>query len=409
MQLKPLPTYYTLRVVYGLMFSLMAAVSTIYRVDVVGLNPFQLVLVGTTLEAAYFLGEIPTGVVADAYSRKLSLIIGYLLIGLGFFVEGSIPAFWGVLLAQVIWGVGATFTSGAEAAWLAGEIGESKLQHTMIRGGQIGRIVAIVGVLAAMFTGSFNLGLAFRIAGLGIFLLGIVLIFVMPETGFRPAAAAERETWGKLKQTFRAGLAEVRASRLLLLIFAVEVCFGLASEGIDRLSEAHLLEDFVWPTVVDWQPIVWLGLISIANLLISIAVTEWLRRTVPEDDSTRIIRAMRLINALFIVAVVAYAFANSFMLGVITYTFLQQIRHANGALYGPWVAKQISAEVRATVLSMWGQMNAVGQMIGGPLIGAVALATTLPLGYASIGVLLLPIPILFTAISLWQQRTLELK
>lgn len=32
--------------------------------------------------------EIPTGVVADVYSRRLSTIIGYALMGLGFLVEG---------------------------------------------------------------------------------------------------------------------------------------------------------------------------------------------------------------------------------------------------------------------------------------------------------------------------------
>ena len=38
--------------------------------------PLQLVLVGTTLELACFLFEIPTGIVADLYSRRLSVVIG---------------------------------------------------------------------------------------------------------------------------------------------------------------------------------------------------------------------------------------------------------------------------------------------------------------------------------------------
>ena len=69
-------------------------------------------LVGTLLEASVFLFEVPTGVVADVYSRRLSVIIGYALIGLGFALEGIVPRFEAVLLAQVLWGVGYTFTSG---------------------------------------------------------------------------------------------------------------------------------------------------------------------------------------------------------------------------------------------------------------------------------------------------------
>jgi hypothetical protein len=47
-----------------------------------GLNPLQLVLVGTVLEATAFLAEIPTGVLADVYSRRWSVIVGGPLVGL---------------------------------------------------------------------------------------------------------------------------------------------------------------------------------------------------------------------------------------------------------------------------------------------------------------------------------------
>jgi len=92
--------------------------SSVYQITMVGLTPLQLVLVGTTLEVTAFVFEIPTGVVADIYSRRLSVIIGTFLFGLGFLVEGLFPLFWVVLLSQVIWGLGWTFISGAHEAWI---------------------------------------------------------------------------------------------------------------------------------------------------------------------------------------------------------------------------------------------------------------------------------------------------
>jgi hypothetical protein len=53
---------------YALTFTL----SLVYYVKDVGLSPLQMVLVGTVLEASCFLFEIPTGIVADLYSRRLS-------------------------------------------------------------------------------------------------------------------------------------------------------------------------------------------------------------------------------------------------------------------------------------------------------------------------------------------------
>ena len=56
-------------------------VMAVYLVQELHLSPLQLVLMGTAMEAAVFLFEIPTGVVADTYSRRLSLIVGY--VGMG--------------------------------------------------------------------------------------------------------------------------------------------------------------------------------------------------------------------------------------------------------------------------------------------------------------------------------------
>jgi DHA3 family tetracycline resistance protein-like MFS transporter len=109
----------------SLLYAMIFTVSILSQVQTVGLNPFQLVLVGTVLELSAFVAEVPTGLVADVYSRRLSVIVGFVLVGLGFIVEGSIPQFWAILLAQVIWGIGATFQSGALEAWVADEVGEA--------------------------------------------------------------------------------------------------------------------------------------------------------------------------------------------------------------------------------------------------------------------------------------------
>ncbi len=65
--------------------------------------------------------DMPTGVVADLYSRRRSVLIGMFLYGLGFLMEGALPWFAPVLLAQVVWGCGDTFITGALEAWIASE------------------------------------------------------------------------------------------------------------------------------------------------------------------------------------------------------------------------------------------------------------------------------------------------
>jgi MFS transporter, DHA3 family, tetracycline resistance protein len=52
------------------------SVSMVYQIETVKLNPLQLVLVGTELESTCFIIQIPTGVLAEVYSRRLALVIG---------------------------------------------------------------------------------------------------------------------------------------------------------------------------------------------------------------------------------------------------------------------------------------------------------------------------------------------
>jgi DHA3 family tetracycline resistance protein-like MFS transporter len=66
--------YYTLQILVSMPTWVVMAV---YLVQELNLSPLQLVLMGTAMEGAVFLFEIPTGVVADTYSRRLSLIVGY--------------------------------------------------------------------------------------------------------------------------------------------------------------------------------------------------------------------------------------------------------------------------------------------------------------------------------------------
>lgn len=106
--------YLLTRFVEALLFTSIVTVNLLYQVTIVGLNPLQLVLVGTLLESVTFLAEIPTGLLADVYSRKLSTVIGVILTGLGFVIEGSFPTFLFVLLAQIIWGIGFTLSVGQE-------------------------------------------------------------------------------------------------------------------------------------------------------------------------------------------------------------------------------------------------------------------------------------------------------
>src|SRR5713226_6746223 len=100
---------------------MLATTNLVYQVEVAHLDPLRLLLVGSILELTCLVFQVPTGLFADAYSRRWALAAGCGLVGSGFILEGLIPQFAAIALAQVIWGIGATLSDGAEDAWITDE------------------------------------------------------------------------------------------------------------------------------------------------------------------------------------------------------------------------------------------------------------------------------------------------
>src|SRR5215213_3782070 len=118
----------------------------IFFVRELHMSPLALVLTGTALEIGYFVFEVPTGIVADSYSRRLSMIIGVSVMGAGFVVTGLAPGVAVVIAAAGLMGFGWTFKSGAEDAWLADEVGLENIGRSYQRGAQVARLAALGGI-----------------------------------------------------------------------------------------------------------------------------------------------------------------------------------------------------------------------------------------------------------------------
>src|SRR5688572_22202947 len=77
----------------SLFFQLMITIYVVYWTTIAHLDPLQIMLAASVFEGTIFLCEIPTGVVADVYSRRLSIITGVCLGGLALLIEVFLPVF----------------------------------------------------------------------------------------------------------------------------------------------------------------------------------------------------------------------------------------------------------------------------------------------------------------------------
>jgi DHA3 family tetracycline resistance protein-like MFS transporter len=356
------------------------------------------VLVGTTLEVSIFLFEVPTGIVADMYSRRLSIIIGFVLIGVGFLFEGSIPAFWAVLVSQVLWGIGYTFTSGATEAWITDEIGEDNAAPLFLRSGQLGNLAGIVATVIAVVIGNFLLNLPILMGGVLFLLMAVFMLLYMPESGFKATPRENRSNWGQMGHTFQNGFRRIRTRPVLLAIMGIGLFIGLYSEGYDRLGTAHLLESFTLPQVAGLQPVFWIGIIGICGQFLTALGLRVAEKRLDMTRERTLGRGLLGANALVMLALFGFALAGNFVLAVIMTWLIGIGRALQGPLETAWMNRHIDSNVRATVISMRGQVDAIGQIVGGPPVGFIGERLGIRAALTASGLILSPAVYLYARI-----------
>jgi DHA3 family tetracycline resistance protein-like MFS transporter len=367
--------YLSLQFLTGLFFSMMFVVASFYEATVAGLTGLQLVLVGTTLEVVVLVFEVPTGIVADAYSRRLSIIIGFFLMGIGFLVEGLFPVFSMILLTQLLWGVGYTFTSGATQAWLSDEIGEENANRAFLRGNQFDLVGALIGMLIAIPLGNIAVNVPILVGGAAVVGIGVLLMLFMPENGFKPTRPENRNSFQHMGDIFKKGFSAVRSHPVLLSVLGIGFIYGLYSEGWDRLWVKYLVDNFTLPSVFGMNEVAFFGLLRAGGMLLSILVTRQVEKQLDANHAPSIARAMLWITVLLSAAIFTFAFSPLLAVSIAAVMMVSITRNVMGPLYNAWVNQRLDSDTRATVISMSGQVDAIGQITSGPVAALISLSS----------------------------------
>lgn len=382
----------------GLAFTLML----VFQVQVAGLSPLELVLMGTVLEVTLLVCEVPTGVVADLYSRRRSVLIGAAIIGVSMLLQGGWPSFWPTLIAQVIWGVGYTFVSGAIQAWITDEVGEGAVQPIFTRGTQLALACGVVGTVLAGALGVLDLRLPMLAAGAGYLLLALILVVVMPETGFRAVPAEQRETWGHLRQVLSSGLALARRPGVVRSFLGVSLLLGLSSEAVDRLWTAYVLEQFALPSAFGLSgPALWFSAFALVGTLVSLLASVVANRVAGQRLNAEHPGALLAgLVGLQVIGIAGFALAGWLWVSLIALWLRDAARVVAEPVQAAWLNRSIDSRSRATTLSLVSQADALGQVVGGPPLGALAGRASIRVGLLASAAVLAPAVVLLAR---WKQ------
>lgn len=335
------------------------------------LDPLQLVLLGTAKEITVLSSEIPTGVVADLYSRKWSVVLAFVISGTAVILAGVLDSFVLLLISSSLWGFGLTFRSGAETAWLTDELGSSEAaEPIVVRRAKIELVAVVMGAFAgAALAMAFSLSTALIGLGSGLVLQAVNLAISMPETGF---TRIKERRGAQLRDILASGMKSVRRVSALRILFIATVMAGFGSEAVDRLYVRRL--DDLSVTAWTGREVVIVGAILIAQ---SVGAALLLRFYGRRLQGRALVPALALLMVGTSMGVLVLAQVDVLFIAGAGLVMQGIMRSVARPVTVVWTNAYASKEARATVHSFIGQAHSLGEITGGLVLGAIATLTNL--------------------------------
>lgn len=346
-------------------------INTIFLLDA-GLSNFEAFLANAFFTAGQVIFEIPTGIIADTFGRRISYLLGSFTLAVSTFlylymwqIHGP---FWGWTLSSILLGLGFTFFSGALEAWLVDALHatnyKGSLEGVFAKGQMVGG--------AAMLTGSVAGGVIAQMTNLGIpyILRSVILLasfgtafFLMKDLGFTP-----KKTKAPLKEMKK--------------IFTNSVNYGLGNPQVRWIMLAapfitgvsfyvfYALQPFLLKLYGDEKAYSIAGLIAAITALAQIAGGF----TAPHIKKLFSRRTTALIGATSFTSLILFliALVNNFWAAIVLIFVWGLLFAAVMPIRQAYLNGIIPSEQRATILSFDALMGSSGGIFVQPALGKVA-------------------------------------
>jgi len=370
--------YLTLTLGNTVAASFIWGINTLFLLDA-GLSNFEAFAANAFFTAGMVVFEVPTGVVADGWGRRVSFLLGTLTLAVSTYLyfllwQLSAPFLWWAVVSVML-GLGFTFFSGAVEAWLVDALRfsgyEGGLEAVLGRGVMVSGVAMLAGSVAGgVIAQATNLGVPFLFRVGVLAAMFIVAFWLMHDVGFTPERSSHplRATRAVLSASVENGLKNPPVRYVML---AAPFSAGVGIYVFYAL-QPYLLELFGDPRAY-----------SIAGLAAAIVagaevVGGWLapriRRLVRKRTTVLILSIG--VGALILVLL---GFTRVFWVALALLALWSVIDAAGLPVRQAYLNDMIASKQRATVLSFDSLIGSSGGVVVQPLLGRAADAS----GYAA--------------------------
>jgi len=329
-----------------------------------GLDCVQVLMLESILALFIFLFEVPTGIFADKFSRKSSIIAG-----IGVFFIATVMMFFarGFFMFAVIFaltGISTTFMSGSVEALIYDVLKKQKKTHLMKKSmgnygfsSLMGKFIApVVGAYIArdLLPVQFTVLIYFTLAAIAI---SFFMALSLKEEGKRGAELQNRAT----VFYFVDGIRLIRINKYLMRIILLDILTTPFIFEFKYLSQQNFKNAGI--------SISTFGFIFGAALLLSALAKKYVYKF---EASLGMEKAMFIITLIPGVCFFSLAFISNPLWLVVTFVLVRVLAESAGPLFSEYRNGHIDTANRATVISLISMFGCFYLMFARIIIGKLA-------------------------------------
>lgn len=161
------------------------------------------------------------------------------------------------------------------------------------------------------------------------------------------------------------------------------------------MADLHFLRGIGLPQLGDLNRIVRFGVLDGVSLFLGIGALAFVRRRSHLEGHVHVAKLLALVDLLLVMSVVAFAVVGSFWVALVLFRIVGGLRSVRAPIFTAWINQGLDPATRATINSMGGQADAVGQAMAGPVVGGIGRAVSVPWAISVAGLLRLPVLVLY--------------
>lgn len=309
----------------------------------------------------HFVLEVPTGVVADFFGRKRSVLIGLAFYGLGFLLYGIFPNFFAFLFFEFLLALGVALMSGADKALFFDslkDIGEEKESKRYFGKALSWKLIglAISAPVGSYIGGKFGLNIPMLVSS-----LSILVAFVFISRFKEPRRYEVEDQAKKYFDVFKNGIKFVWNNKAVRM---------LSFKGILVFASGYFIIWLYQPLLIKLDvPIMYFGYFHALLVFSQVIISNNFGFFEKKFGVNNYLKFSGIIVGLFflIVAFVPNIFTAILFLifaGGFGLTYMEFVQaHLN---------EEIPSNIRATILSTIGFFSSMFLFGANPIIGYLA-------------------------------------